>query len=1128
MQPMNRTSLLRWRQVFAFATALATAFSAQAQVAPAGSNAATAQSLARYDLNKNGVLDPEERAAMEANVASTGSSSSTGDVVVMSPFEVNADNNGYYGANSLSGTRLNSRIEDLAASITVVTKQQLLDTAAVDINDIFRNEGNVEGIYQYTDFVIDRGNVVDNVSQSPETANRVRGLGTANLARGSFAASNSIPIDTYNIDAVEISRGPNSNIFGLGDAAGTINLITSRANLKRDITSFSIRTDTNDSFRSTFDINRPIIKDVLAVRVQGVYEDKEFEQKPSRDKTNRLQASVTWQPYRNTTVRASYESYHNYNSRPNSTTPRDFITEWQANGSPVWDPTFSSGTGGWRLLNGSTYTAVTQANEAAQFPRGLAPNFTNFYVRPSWFIDNGAVQLYTVNRSALAPTGTNIPSPGQANAQTRYAQIGTLISRGGGAFGSVSLPLYTQPGITSKSLYDWENVNIAATNWAKKRADIYQVELEQFILNTPRNLLALQAGYYREDIEDHRRSFIGAVDGARAEIQIDVNEKLLDGSANPFYLRPYIGGSEPQAFRRPIENENSRAVLAYQLDMTQESGWQKWIGRHRLAAYGEFKETIRSPQGLRYRDKVVSNNPWVNTANKTAGAHTSIWPRYYLGDATGFNIDYSPVGLEKYNGDFNMRWFNATPAVNRWVEEPVTVEEIYFALGKERSQIRTMGGVWQGFLWNERIIPTWGYRKDRQRRVNNVPAVVDPSTGLIPTANLDVFPATWSNVGGVTETRGIVVKPLNWLSFHYNEADNFQPAPEEYNIYRQLLPNPTGDGKDYGFRLNLLQGKLTIGYNEYETFEKDKRSTIGVVMTRIRRLETDGGNDTGGDNDLDDFLTNELLTLYPTWTAVQIENEAEKLMGLKPGQLETLRNLGLNDVNNATSKGKEIEINYNPNRYWTLKANLTQQLAIDSDLSPNAQKYISERLPVWTTVRGPASGTLWWGTSPGNASQNPQLFYEGIVLAPLKLAITTQNKPKPQTREWRFNMTTNYKLAGMTDHKWLKNLDVGGSLRWNGKVAIGFLGEAPDPDGVVRSLDGNKPVFDKARYSADFSAGYNLRLMNDRVRCRLQLNVRDVFESGRLEAVGVNPDGTFWNYRIINPRQFILTATFDL
>ena len=44
------------------------------------------------------------------------------EVVTMSPFEVVSDNRGYYAANTTSGTRLNSRIEDLGASISVITK----------------------------------------------------------------------------------------------------------------------------------------------------------------------------------------------------------------------------------------------------------------------------------------------------------------------------------------------------------------------------------------------------------------------------------------------------------------------------------------------------------------------------------------------------------------------------------------------------------------------------------------------------------------------------------------------------------------------------------------------------------------------------------------------------------------------------------------------------------------------------------------------------------------------------------------------------------------------------------------------------------------------------------------------
>ena len=43
-----------------------------------------------------------------------------------------------------------------------------------------------------------------------------------------------------------------------------------------------------------------------------------------------------------------------------------------------------------------------------------------------------------------------------------------------------------------------------------------------------------------------------------------------------------------------------------------------------------------------------------------------------------------------------------------------------------------------------------------------------------------------------------------------------------------------------------------------------------------------------------------------------------------------------------------------------------------------------------------------------------------------------------------------------------------------------------------------------------------------------QFNVRNLQEGGRLQAIGVDPDGTPKTYRIVDPRQFILTATFDL
>ena len=57
---------------------------------------------------------------------------------------------------------MNTNLADIAASITVVTKQQMEDTASVDINDVFKFEANTEGIDQFTDQTVDfQGRVID-------------------------------------------------------------------------------------------------------------------------------------------------------------------------------------------------------------------------------------------------------------------------------------------------------------------------------------------------------------------------------------------------------------------------------------------------------------------------------------------------------------------------------------------------------------------------------------------------------------------------------------------------------------------------------------------------------------------------------------------------------------------------------------------------------------------------------------------------------------------------------------------------------------------------------------------------------------------------------------------------------
>ena len=117
------------------------------------------------------------------------------ETVTLSPFEVVAESTGYFQSNTMSGTRLNSKIEDLGQPITVMTKEQMSDFAMLDINDVFDHMASTEGTNSYSEFVTDRtGAVVDNVSLSPNTANRVRGIGNANIAFNNIATSGRVPV----------------------------------------------------------------------------------------------------------------------------------------------------------------------------------------------------------------------------------------------------------------------------------------------------------------------------------------------------------------------------------------------------------------------------------------------------------------------------------------------------------------------------------------------------------------------------------------------------------------------------------------------------------------------------------------------------------------------------------------------------------------------------------------------------------------------------------------------------------------------------------------------------------------------------------------------------------------------
>ena len=239
----------------------------------------------------------------------------------------------------MSGARLNTKLEDVVASITVVAKQQMIDTAVLDMNDVFKYEASIEGTANFTLISKDQnGSVSDKTASDPQRANRIRGLsgglgssvgansGGVNTAWGNFQSNGSIPFDLYNVEAVEISRGPNSSLFGIGQPNGTVNVVPTHANLQRFTFNATLRGDSWDGHRESFNLNQPLLKNILSVRIAAVRESKGFTRKPASEKIHREFATLLPHPFKTTTLRVSAERYHNSNRRPGSIIPIETLS----------------------------------------------------------------------------------------------------------------------------------------------------------------------------------------------------------------------------------------------------------------------------------------------------------------------------------------------------------------------------------------------------------------------------------------------------------------------------------------------------------------------------------------------------------------------------------------------------------------------------------------------------------------------------------------------------------------------------------------------------------------------------------------------------------------------------------
>lgn len=159
---------------------------------------------------------------------------------------------------STVGGKVPTALRDVPQSVTVINRAVLEAQAANSMTEALRN---VPGI---TISAGEGGAIGDNIN--------LRGFSArTDVFLDGFRDRGQYTRDTFNVEAVEVLKGPSSMLFGRGSTGGVINQVSKKPSLKAS-TEVSGTVGTDDYYRTTVDVNRAM-SDTSAVRVAAFAQD---------------------------------------------------------------------------------------------------------------------------------------------------------------------------------------------------------------------------------------------------------------------------------------------------------------------------------------------------------------------------------------------------------------------------------------------------------------------------------------------------------------------------------------------------------------------------------------------------------------------------------------------------------------------------------------------------------------------------------------------------------------------------------------------------------------------------------------------------------------------------------------
>lgn len=1089
------------------------------------------------------------------------------EVYELSPFSVAAgDNEGYRATTTLAGTRLKTNLRDVGSAVSIITDQIFDDTGATDAATILAFAPNaevsgVQGNFADPGFSGGRPNPSEQ-QRAPQNSQRVRGLAKASLTRAYFLTD--IPFDNYNSDRVTINRGPNSLLFGIGEPGGVINNSVNGASLGKDFGELGVRIGERGSYRGTFDYNKVLLEDRLAFRLSLLSEKTEYQQRPTYEEDERyylafegiLSKNEGSEFFDKTVVRGNYESGTINGIPPSLIPPADGISNWFSL------PSRSS----IESITGSTLPAYW--DDGSWSPKLIVDTQwgADFNRVPAPVGDYVTIQMPLVYRDVNAQT----PSIGLASDSSIAGSIGRVVwnSNNNPGFlarydtiGSRSpvirglYPGFTGGTINDTRIFDNRNLSLAGTlNFVESDFDATNVVLEQTFL---KGKAGIELAFDSQTYENFARLPFDIGSGSNnssLDLWVDMNTHLSNQEPNPNVGRVAIRNRGTPRRTTLIEREATRFTAFADVDLTQKDGVWKHLGRHvftGLYNQQEIDTDIRNHQ-ITWGDASAATDVSDILFSSKSQGRILVPSIYYITDSLldpsiqGFGDvrinNYIDAGFPGVGEVYKMHYNTRPPVINGdgsvGFENEFITENTLWNGNRTLRKIESQAASWQSYFFNGNVVGLLGWRRDEAKNFERV--------GLNPTQRLpsgELDPAGFalrSDPSTVVEEDTLTKSLVGHLPFdlpggteisvHYNESENFEPAGIRRDARNQLIANPVGETKDYGFTLSFMDRRLSARFNWFETVNNFATTSIGGSSGGVAYIVNTSTGFYRRDADLRGGLaaaeaTEGLFDTWPAfyaavealvppdvWAAYEVDYNANNIEGFTSSGIQ-----GLTATQDFKSEGFELELTGAITDKWNVFFNLSEQETVLSNVATPAFELVNE-----IVAKATANGMINLTQSPSVGSSitwGQQLINNNLV--PLAGAKTKEGTVSAEQRKWRANLATTYNF----DNGFLKGVGVGGGLRWQDKIATGYPLNI-NSDGV-QVPDLTNPFFGSDQINGDLWVNYSRPLMDEKVDWKVQLNVRNLIGDDDMIAVVTNPDGRVAITRNPNPKEIFLTNTFS-